>query len=245
VRITFGPLGLVPDDRLRANEQETERRCYPRLRERAVPPRLAVVGGGPSVAQHVDALRAWDGEIWAINGAWRWCRERDIEAVFYTVDPLPETAAHARGARRALLADCCDPAVFDGLDREAAVEVFHPRTYGPTSACAAAVPAIDRGHRHVTYFGCEGSFERLATHAYSEGAAPKRTVLAVRCNGRNFLTSPDMVMQTESLAEVLRTAPDVFSERSGGLLRAAVASPDIDVLVGPAAWLTEPQPTPA
>jgi hypothetical protein len=85
-----------------------------------------------------------------------------------------------------------------------------------------------KGYRSVTFFGCEGSYGG-ETHAYTHERRDLRSLMRVKCNGEEFLTTPDMMMQAEFLGELIREAP-MFHERSGGLLSAVVANPEIDVI---------------
>jgi hypothetical protein len=231
VKIAYTASCTIADDVLARNTQENTGRGLPFIGEVApVAPRLAIVGGGPSIAEHVDELRAFDGEVWAINGAYQWCRDHGIPASFYTVDALPWLAKDCRGARRAILAAHCDPEVFDAL-KDAHIEIVRlgddGLVHGTTSAGTAPIIAIERGHRHLTFYGCESSFGDT-THAYGEGRTrPSR--LAISCNGQTFVTSPQMLMQAEELSAIIAAAPDVFAERSGGLLRAMIADPDYDI----------------
>ena len=48
----------------------------------AVRDRVAVVGGDPSLYRHLNELRAFDGEVWAINGAWHVLQQAGIDATF-------------------------------------------------------------------------------------------------------------------------------------------------------------------
>lgn len=187
--------------------------------------RLAIVGGGPSIDDRLDELAAWDGDIWAINGAFQWCRRNGIDAAFFTVDPLPETARHVGDAYRAVVSMQCNPLLFDAL-QWTDVEAFEPMASGATTATAAPIIAAEKGYRSVTFFGCESSFGDT-THAY--GNRDLRSLMRVRCNGREFLTTPDMMMQAEFLGGLIREAP-MFAECSGGLLSAFIADPEIDVI---------------
>jgi hypothetical protein len=190
-------------------------------------PHLAVVGGGPSIKDRLDELREWDGEIWAINGAYKFLRDYDILSAFFTMDPLPGIAKMTEAVDCAVLATCCDPSAFDAAFH-AHVETIDLDDYpcGPTTASTAPIIAIQRGHKQVHFFGCEGNYG-ADTHAY--GTPRPVNLLRVVCNGQEFTTSPQMYHQTQYLADVMRVAPHVFVDRSGGFLSAVVADPDIDV----------------
>ena len=47
---------------------------------------LAIVGGGPSVKDHLDELRAWPGHIWGVNAACTWLAKQGIGSLFFSVD---------------------------------------------------------------------------------------------------------------------------------------------------------------
>jgi hypothetical protein len=53
--------------------------------------------------------------------------------------------------------------------------------------------------------------------------------MIVRCNGEDYETAADMLMQAEFMSVVLRSCPSVFINRSEGLLKALVeADADLD-----------------
>lgn len=195
--------------------------------------RLAVVGGAPSLRRHLDELKEFQGEIWAINGAWRVLAEAGIECALFTIDcddvVVPEIA---KGAKRAVLATSVDPATFDALDDKAQIEVFElgadKVTHGPTTATAAPMAAIQRGHKEVHFYACGGAFEKDATHAYDNVTSEHQ--LSVECGGEVFRTDAPMLAQSAFLAEIIRNAPAVFYEHSGGLLHAMVSTPDYDIV---------------
>tara|TARA_Y100000310_G_scaffold67277_1_gene62568 strand:- start:9243 stop:9857 length:615 start_codon:yes stop_codon:yes gene_type:complete len=185
------------------------------------------VGGGPSLAGQVDCLRAWEGDLWAINGAWGWCRDHGINAYFFSIDPAPEQVQFSAGSKRTILSDHTHPSVWDAVQGE--VWRAQGPYSGPTSAVAASVLAIRSGYDGATFFGCEGSYpgEGLPTHVYP---SPERSVpIRVQCGSNSFLIKVELIMQTEQLADVIRTLPDRYSEESGGLLRALVKHGDYDV----------------
>lgn len=225
--------GVLPvsDEDVARNIRNAFTLDLPNYREmRARKPRLAVVGGGPSINSHIDELKAWDGDIWAINGAFGWCDSRGIDAVFLAVDPHPIVAKWARGARRALLETRCDPSAFDEL-KDADVYLFDIGTEGGIAArgsTATAAPhlAIRMGYREVTFFGCESSYPPGASHAYRDEA--REDQLIVEVGGVDYLTAPDFHIQAEELSNYIRQIPEFLKERSGGLLRAMLEHPNPD-----------------
>lgn len=186
---------------------------------------LAVVGGGPSVRDALSRLETWPGEIWAINGTWRWLKDHGIEATYFSCDPADDSSL-IRGAQRAVLAAHCHPNMF-----KAAPETYRwsGETYGTTTATAATIIAPRCGFSEVTFFGCGSSYTNI-THVYQ--AEETQHYLLIRCNGQEFLTKPEFLLQAEQLAAAIRAAPNVFHEESGGLLRAMIADPDWDAIAG-------------
>src|SRR3970040_41887 len=53
--------------------------------------RLAVVGGGASAKIVLDYLRAYDGDVWGINGTAGWLSSNGIPATYFSIDYLPCT----------------------------------------------------------------------------------------------------------------------------------------------------------
>ena len=197
---------------------------------KAETPRVAIVGGGCSIADHEDEIRNFDGDVWAINGAFHWCLNRGIDAWFYSIDQFPIISEFCRGADRAMIAMDCHPSVFDalaGADVEAIelVDIAH----GPSTSTTAPAICLKRGYQKMVFYGCEGSFGRT-THAYGDFGL--EMLLRVECGGETFLTSADMLLQVEILGDIISRAHITCKERSGGLLSAYIRSPDIDVIAG-------------
>lgn len=215
----------VSDTVLAQHRSYARRLGLPEVGSREVHPNLAVVGGSPSVTGYLDELRKWNGEIWAINGVWKWLKERGIDATFYTIDPNDFDPQLIDGAVKAVLADTVPPWVFDKIpDVELARLGGDAILYGTTSACTAPIIAAHRGHARVSLFGCESSFG-AQSHAYKNEEGP---FLWVSC-GEEFKTSPQMLMQAEWLAEMARSLPNFIEIRSGGFLQALTERGDYDL----------------
>ncbi len=198
--------------------------------------RLAVVGGGCSINEHVEELRAWDGAIWAVNGTIAWCIKHGIKAYFYTMDaqPFSKWAYPLEDIKRAALSIECDPSLFAHL-AGADVSVMGHEEAGPTSAAGAAVLGINAGYREICFFGCEGSFAD-SSHAYASPAIADW--LVVRVGGQDFRSKQEYIEQTLVLSEIVREFPHVYSERSGGLLRAMIEhGTEYDIVeMSPSIW---------
>lgn len=229
MKINFTSFCHTSAEELAKNKLYAKELGFPRLGE-AKHPHLAIVGCGPSVYEYVDTLRNWEGEIWAINRAWQWCNDNGIDATFCTADADPITATLVYGVKKAFVATVCSRKLFDelvknGADIEAVEIGKEGHAIGPTTASAFLITAVDRGHRKITLFGCESSWKDPAREV--EGG-----ILEVECNGERFFTQPYLAMQAEILSRIIKHAPSVYSEKSGGLLRAAINDPEINVIAG-------------
>lgn len=214
--------GCVPDDEIQRNTALARERGLPSI-ERAG--HVALVGGGPSVADHLEELREWDGPIWAINQTFNWLKERGIKSTFLTLDPKDQPWLSVERGDSALVALHCCPAILDRL-QAASVTTYEwgkQVEYGCTTATAALHLAPLLGHRKLSLFGCDSSFLE-ATHAYRDDA-PKDEIM-VACGGEIFRTRPEMLLQAECIAAVVTQMGHYFVNRSGGLLTALIANPE-------------------
>lgn len=216
-RISFKPFVAVSDERITANLAASK--GYPRITRGVHTHPVAVVGGGPSLLGRLDELRSWPGDIWAINSMSDWLKARGIDSTLFTVDPAPFKS----GASKAILASSCHPSLF-GRD----VQVFdmieaNPEgiTGGVTTASRAPALVIRMGYPGAAFFGCDSDFGGIG-HV-STGVYPDEELLIIRANGSDYTTSADFLLQAENLATVMRTFPDFYVNKSGGLLAALLA----------------------
>lgn len=195
---------------------------------------VAVVGGGPSLAGHLDELRAWKGPIWAINETWRWLNERGIKATFFTCDPKMQAWVRTELIDKALVAIHLCPEMFEAL------ALSNVRTFrlapddihcGFTTATAAPHLALKMGHHSVSFFGCDSSFVNGESHVYG-GSLPGDQI-AVEIGGQTFATKPEFLMQAQDIAELCREEPTLCRNRSDGLLTALIAEPAYRIVSGP------------
>lgn len=234
-KIPFDPQPSVPDEQLREHQKYARSLGLPIIGGAGASSRhLAVVGGSPELSRQLNLLRAWAGDVWAINGTHKWLREYGIGSTFYRVDPHmgPAVPPSLEGVERAVLADTVAPAVFDILLERGAEIQLAPLgpgedefRYQSTAAGTALFLAPPCGYSHIAYFGCESSF-RAHTHAYKEEAP---SLIWVNCGGCEYVTSGQMIAQAEVLAEAARAYPGVISVVGGGFLAALVEHGDYDV----------------
>ena len=229
-KIRFEPIGFVSDDVVEVHKAYSRSLGLPEIipgRVGAAAPHLAVVGGSPTVADHLKTLREWEGDVVAINGAWKWCRDNGIDAIFYTID---SSVFAPEGAYQAVLGDTCRPELFDALwGAETEIVLLGDDGVPNLTTSAGTVPswACWRGHKKVTFFGCESSFGEQ-THVYKEESHLLHK-LWVRCGGDEYETCPQMVMQAEGLAEMARAFPQYSTVKGGGFLPALIEQGDYDV----------------
>lgn len=222
MKIRFNAVCCVPDDVLARNMELSV--GYP---EPSGSGHLAVVGGGPDVRYYLDELRTFRGDIWAINGAWRWLTEHGVaDAMFYTTDPSDRVPPLCKGAPVGVFAAHCHPDAFKAVGTAYRDPNPPEKVGGPTSAVAAAGMAVRAGYTKVTWYGCEGSY-RDRSHAYMHHETGNRC--EVVSDGKTFLAEAELVCQSEWLMKIINLAPHVFQERSGGLLRAMLRSGDWDI----------------
>ncbi len=190
---------------------------------------LAIVGGGPSTLAGFDILRRWEGDVWGINSTVGWLARKGVSATLFSIDALPVVKSQIEGSDGAILASHVHRTMFD-FTLPKPVRVFHlaSATGGPdwpsgaTSGSTAPMVALHLGYRSIMFFGCEGSFEGQTHVSHDEAHADHVEIAA---NGGRFKTTPEFLVQTEELSEVMRGFPSQFHNCSGGLLEAMTADP--------------------
>jgi hypothetical protein len=187
---------------------------------------LAVIGGGISIEDHVETLQKWSGDRWSINGTYHWCKKHNIDSRFVACDPHEIVAQWAKNVSDAIVTTRCHPYVFDVLRaNKAKIETFDlsgDEQIATGSSTATSIPhlAALRGYRHITFFGCEGSYTQERTHAYMKEVRSEEMIIL--CDGEQYYTAPDFLMQTGELSRIINIAPDGICEQSGGLLSAMI-----------------------
>jgi len=195
-------------------------------------PRLAIVGAGPSVARHVNALRNWKGAVWAINDAALWCERNKIRCSLFSIDPMPTfDPAIGKEVARAVLATRCHGRLFDLL-RDAQVVTFDlpSEELGPGSSPSACIVATRlAGYRDITFFGCEGSYAHRHAYVYGHWDEIDKKNVLVRVAGKTFLTNFAYLSASLAIAWTIKFNPKHVHEKSGGLLAALVKDYDYEL----------------
>lgn len=189
---------------------------------------LAICGGGPSLAGHIDALRAWNGPVWAVNRTPGWLKGRGVASTLVSVDATDDFGAFCEpdAVQEAIFSSWCNPAVVARYNSRTfdMFPLFPDGVVGTTtSAGCLAMLGFRMGYREITLFGCEGSFVDT-DHVDRDEQQPDQFI--IRADGGDYRTTPDLLVQCDELSRLIRGFPDHLKEQSGGLLRAMAADPD-------------------
>jgi hypothetical protein len=203
---------------------------------------LAIVGSGPSVSTYIDELRSWPGEIWAVNGAYRFLLDQGIVAhAFVGLDPVPGLKEYVEVRDKGtsfLLSSVCDPSVFDELSG-ADIWLWHSKqadfpypegsqVVGGGTTCLTRAPYLAQmvGWRDITIFGADSSFTE-AKYCYGNGFKEDSTQpsFPVECNGQTFVTELALVKQVSAFGVMHTLFNGCLKFRCGGLMDAFLKSP--------------------
>ena len=210
---------------------------------------LAIVASGPSVRDHLDELRNWPDDVWAINGAYDYLLGNGIvPAGFFALDPLPglaEYLQHPNPATTFYLASTCAVEAFDALAGHK-VEVFHPADdgmefpgewiIGGGTTALTRVPylALLHGWRDITVFGADSSYDGRE-YCYEWGtyaldiAQPK---MNISINGEGpFETELGLMKQVSQLwviSNIINKKRPILKFKCRGLLAAFMRAPTLD-----------------
>lgn len=206
---------------------------------------LAIVGSAPSAIDYVDELRSWPGEIWAVNGAYRFLMSHGVNAnAFIGLDPLPglkEYVEKRHPMTAFLMSSVCDPSVFDEL-KDADVWLWHsrgaiePNPYPDNSVfvsggttCLTRAPFLAHmlGWRDITVFGADSSYDE-GPYCYKHGTFKEDTTqdrIEVECNGQVFVTELLLLKQASVFGVMQTMFNGLLKFKCRGLLKAFLDSP--------------------
>lgn len=235
IKAEFHGISMVPSEVVEAHRASSLARGLKEHNDfKGSGPTLVVVGSGPSAEMEIDEIRALSKtvDIWGFNGAAGWLIRQGIEAVLFSLcngsaEQWGDIEHYTRGVKKAILSWTCAPELYDSLLGKGA-QVLLARIASELlvsgSTCAVGAPAVALGmdYKHVTFFGCEGSFSRKCTHVDRNDRINE--VMIVQCNDEEFMTNPQMILQTTELSTLMREFPHVFRNRSGGFLQAMIES---------------------
>ena len=205
--------------------------------------RVAIVGSGPSVLDYLDELRSWPGEIWAVNGAYRFLLDKGIHVhTFIGLDPvegLKEYVTPRDPMTAFLLSSVCHPTVFDEL-KDADVWIWHSKQgdfeYPPGSdvvgggtTCLTRAPFLAHmlGWRDIVLFGADSSFTQK-NYCYELGTFKEDSNLErfkVQIGDQVFETDSNMIKQVPVFGVMQTIFNGLLTFRCNGLLKAFLESP--------------------
>jgi len=127
----------TPDEGLAANVAHSITLGFPQIRPRAEQKdRVCLVGGGPSLEDTFDELRAlyFEGaKVVTVNGAYHWCLARNIRpSAQIVLDARPENARFVDPAVpqcRYFLASQCAPETWARVEGRSQVWIWHAAAY--------------------------------------------------------------------------------------------------------------------
>jgi hypothetical protein len=205
---------------------------------------LAIVGSGPSVSDYLGELRSWPGEIWTVNGAYRYLLNEGIVAhAFVGLDPVPGLREYVETRHERttfLISSVCDPAVFDELSG-ADVWLWHSKqsdfpypegshVVGGGTTCLTRAPYLAQmvGWRDITMFGADSSHSGGRAYSYEHGTFREdstQPTFEVDCNGHVFVTELALLKQVSALGVMQTLFNGCLKFRCGGLMNAFLNSP--------------------
>lgn len=208
---------------------------------------MALVASGPSVADHVDELRAWPGKIWAINGAYDYLLGRGIVPDgFFGMDPLPGLSQYVKNAdprTTFYICSICDPSVFDNL-KDHNVLLWHPDGEGveyppdqwvigggTTAVTRAPYLALLQGFHDITLYGVDSSFKHGAPYCYRWGTYAcdiDQPRFLIEANGEGpFETELGLMKQVSQLNVLHQRFAGRLKFKCDGLLAAFMRAPEV------------------
>ena len=237
VRINFNITCNTGGEIIKRNLHKTDVGNYTRLtydygKVLRKPP-CAVVGGGPSTAVSLDILKAWQGDIFAINDTAGYLSDNGISSFLFAIDCSRIPYKIGPLVKGALFASRCHRRQFNLFTKDKirtfdlAEDYQGGTTGGPTAVCRTPLQLLRMGYTAITYFGCDGSFANLDhTHVSGLQKVAHDNMMFVKVNEIDYLTNASLTVQSEYLSRVLLKYPQYLVCASGGLLRAMMEHPD-------------------
>jgi hypothetical protein len=180
-----------------------------------------IVGGGPSLAQHVFYIRGMQmagARVFAVGNTFNYLREHGVlPEAHILADARVENLEFVPCETTALqyYASQCHPEVLEAATNlvcwHAAQTAYESLVQdhegakiggGTTVGLKAIAIAFALGHRHLRLFGLDSSYGP-SHHAYAQSLNDGEKTLDVRLGGRSFKCAPWMVTQAEEFKELM------------------------------------------
>jgi uncharacterized Rossmann fold enzyme len=204
---------------------------------------VCIVGGSPSLAKAIDALR-WQQqhghEIWATNGAYDYLTQRGIMPSRHVIlDARVDNAAfvqHPSHATRYLIASHCDPSIFDALSGydvtifhchiEGAYDLLRNESIRPvhllggytTVGMKAAHLAELLGASTILLYGMDSCYLDGQHHAFPQVLNEGETRINAVYGERVFSCAPWMVGQAQDFIKFVQDFHGVVAVDGPGFL---------------------------
>jgi hypothetical protein len=180
-----------------------------------------IVGGGPSVADHLETIRwrqSLGQKVFALNGAYEFLDEHGIKPDYQVIlDARPGNRSFVTTDSNChfLLASQCNPDVIDFAMTWGDVSLWHPKIDGiedhlpdqresltlvgggTTVGLSALCLAYVMGYRKMHLYGYDSSHRDGAGHAYDQPMNAGEPVCKVTVFGKTFRASLAMAKQAE------------------------------------------------
>jgi len=231
LRLKFDAKPIVSSREIKKNVRNSRRYLEVHWRVACYPPCI-VAGGGPSLANNLDNLKRFEGDIFAINDTAGYLSDNGISSYLFSIDPTDVLFKIGPLVKGAIFASRVHREQFKQFHR-ADVRKFNlnedsPKggtEGGPTSVCRAPHLLLRIGYTGVLFIGCEGSFYDKS-HATGLSEAASMNLMVVDAGGIQYLTNAAFIIQCEYLAKIITKHPHLFMNLSGGLLDAMLKYPD-------------------
>lgn len=171
---------------------------------------IVIVGGGPSLKDHIDGLRArvaLGQKIWATNNTYSWLKSRGIQpAAQIILDARPEMAAMVEPEQGVtfFLGQGVHPSVYDKLEG-CDVVMYHGRQPGTgfTVGIKAMYLASNWGYKTLALYGFDSSYSDDGEHhAYAQSLNDRENTLEVMFENHRYRCAPWMAIQAEEFRQV-------------------------------------------
>ena len=193
-------------------------------------PMCAVVGGAPSVREHIDTLLRWPGDIFAINDTSRFLSDNSVPHYMLAIDGTKVPFRTGPLCMGALFSSRVDRVQFKQM-KHLPIRVFDLTEDvdmgtiegGSTAACRTPHLLLSMGYGGITYFGLDGSFEGDITHVSGKSESAHDNMVIIRVNNVDYVSHAGFMLQNEYLVGKFRRHPQLLHNASGGLLAAMLA----------------------
>jgi SAM-dependent methyltransferase len=222
-----------PDEEIKHNVRINAARELPWVGKQPVNGNAAImVGGGASVVDYVDTIRALQrggGKIFALNGASKWLQTQGIVADYQVIaDAKPQTSILVDpNAKAHLFGSQVDPLTMDAVEAPTVwhyaipeIEELFPAErvkrggYAMFGGAAAVGPtamnvAYGLGHRELHVFGYDSCNKDGRTHAYSQPMNESIPIIDAEWAGKTYKSSVVMKGQASAFQPIARALNDL------------------------------------